>query len=129
MAGAKILIVEDNPVNLELAKDILENHGFDVLSAVNGLEALQTVQNLLPDLILMDLQLPGMSGLTVIETLKADPATAHIPVVAVTAFAMSTDENRARAAGCIGFITKPINTREFPRLVAEFLELNTQSAT
>lgn len=129
MAGAKILIVEDNPVNLELAKDILENHGFDVLSAVNGLEALQTVQNLLPDLILMDLQLPGMSGLTVIETLKADPATAHIPVVAVTAFAMSTDENRARAAGCIGFITKPINTREFPRLVAEFLEINTQSAT
>jgi len=129
MAGAKILIVEDNPVNLELAKDILENHGFDVLSAVNGLEALQTVQNLLPDLILMDLQLPGMSGLTVIETLKADPATSHIPVVAVTAFAMSTDENRARAAGCIGFITKPINTREFPRLVAEFLELNTQSAT
>src|SRR3990172_7169260 len=106
MPPAKILIVEDNPVNLELAKDILENHGFEVLAATNGLEALQIIQKVLPDLILMDLQLPGMSGLAVIESLKADPATAHLPIVAVTAFAMTADENRARAAGCVGFITK-----------------------
>lgn len=129
MSPAKILIVEDNPVNLELAKDILESYGFEVLSATNGLEALQLVQRALPNLILMDLQLPGMSGLAVVESLKADEATCHIPIVAVTAFAMTADENRARAAGCIGFITKPINTREFPRLVSEFIELSTESAT
>ena len=128
MPPAKILIVEDNPVNLELAKDILENYGFEVLSATNGLETFQLIQKTLPDLILMDLQLPGMSGLAVIESLKADPATAHIPIVAVTAFAMAADENRARTAGCIGFIAKPINTREFPRLVTEFIEISAQSA-
>lgn len=127
MPAAKILIVEDNPVNLELAKDILENYGFEILSATNGLEALRVVHKTLPDLILMDLQLPGMSGLAVIESLKADPTTAHITIVAVTAFAMTTDEQRARAAGCAGFITKPINTREFPRQVSGFLEYKSQN--
>lgn len=127
MTSARIFIVEDNPVNLELARDVLESNGFEVQSAANGLEALELIRKALPDLILMDLQLPGMSGLAVIESLKADVSTAGIPVVAVTAFAMTADENRARAAGCIGFITKPINTREFPLLVSRFLELDAQS--
>lgn len=119
---AKILVVEDNPVNLELVRDLLENYGYDVFTAANGLEALDLAKKTIPDLILMDLQLPGMGGLTVTRLIKEDPQTAHIPIVALTAFAMSHDESRARNAGCIGFITKPINTREFPKLVANFLK-------
>ncbi|MCK4268173.1 MAG: response regulator [Actinomycetia bacterium] len=129
MTRPTVLLVEDNPVNLELAKDVLENYGFEVLSATNGLEALEVVEKAPPRLILMDLQLPGMSGIAVIECLKANELTAHIPIVAVTAFAMSADETRARAAGCVGFITKPINTREFPQQVNEFLDMEVQKTT
>lgn len=129
MTPPKILIVEDNPVNLELARDILENCGFEVLAATNGLEALEIIEQTSPDLVLMDLQLPGMSGITVAERIKANETTAHIPIVAVTAFAMSTDKDRARSAGCVGFITKPINTREFPQQVQEFLDMSIQKTT
>ena len=117
----KILIVEDNPVNMELVVDILENQGYEVHAATNGLEVMSFVKHIRPDLVLMDLQLPGMSGLKVTALLKADSETAEIPVVAVTAFAMDTDEERAREAGCCGVITKPINTREFPRLIKKYL--------
>ncbi len=129
MTRPTVLLVEDNPVNLELAKDVLENYGFEVLSATNGLEALEAAEKAPPRLILMDLQLPVMSGIAVIERLKANELTAHIPIVAVTAFAMSTDETRARAAGCVGFITKPINTREFPQQVNKFLDMEVQKTT
>lgn len=118
----KILVVEDNPVNLELVRDLLENYGYNVFTASNGLDALDLSKKVLPDLILMDLQLPGMGGLTATRLIKEDPNTTHIPIVALTAFAMNHDEVRARNAGCVGFITKPINTREFPKLVASFLK-------
>jgi CheY-like chemotaxis protein len=119
-----ILVVEDNPVNMELVVDLLDSYGYQVLKAINGNEAIQIARDRCPDLILMDIQLPGMSGLTATKILKQDDATKNIPVVALTAFAMGADELKAREAGCCGFITKPINTRELPRQVSEFLSVD-----
>lgn len=121
MAGETILIVEDNPLNLELATDLLEAAGYVVRQAGTAEEAIQTARTALPGLILMDVSLPGMDGLAATQALKADPATRAIPVVALTAHAMKGDEDKARAAGCEGYITKPIDTRTFPVTVARFL--------
>lgn len=121
MAGETILIVEDNPLNLELATDLLETAGYVVRQAGTAEEAIQTARTALPGLILMDVSLPGMDGLAATQALKADPATHAIPVVALTAHAMKGDEDKARAAGCEGYITKPIDTRTFPVTVARFL--------
>jgi putative two-component system response regulator len=118
----KILVVEDNPVNMELVTDLLEVAGFSFVSAMTAEEGLRLAELELPDLILMDIQLPGMDGLEATQHLKANPKTLHIPIVALTAHAMKGDEERALAVGCIGYITKPINTRTFPRLVQEFAE-------
>lgn len=108
-----ILIVEDNPTNLELAKDLLEASGFVVLSANEAEQGLRLASQALPDLILMDISLPGMDGLSATRELKQNPSIRHIPVVALTAHAMRGDEQNAMEAGCVGYLTKPIATRDF----------------
>jgi CheY-like chemotaxis protein len=120
--GQRILVIEDNPLNLELVRALLEIHGYEVIdsgSAEEGIERARTEQ---PQLIFIDLSLPGTDGLTATQLLKADAATRHIPVVALTAHAMKGDDERARQAGCDGYMTKPIDTRSFPAAVARFLE-------
>jgi len=121
MAGETILIVEDNELNLELATDLLESAGYIVRQARTAEEAIQAARTTQPHLILMDIGLPGMDGLAATRALKADPATRQIPVLAVTSHAMKGDEDKARASGCSGYITKPIDTRAFPATVARLL--------
>jgi putative two-component system response regulator len=118
----KILVVEDNPVNMELVTDLLEVAGFSFEMAMTAEEGIRLAEAVLPDLILMDIQLPGMDGLEATSILKKNSKTKHIAIVALTAHAMKGDEERALAVGCIGYITKPINTRSFPRMVQEFAE-------
>jgi len=120
-ATPRVLVVEDNSLNLELATDLLEACGIEVIPANTGELAIKLAQEQKPDLILMDLSLPGMDGLQATVALKRDPKTRFIPIVAVTAHAMKGDEQKALRAGCEGYITKPIDTRMFPTLVAEYL--------
>ncbi len=122
MAGEKILIVEDNPINLEMATALLEASGFFVIDAGTAEEGIKLARVEFPDLILMDISLPGMDGLEATGVLKQDPTTKDIPVLAMTAHAMRGDEEKAVAAGCSGYITKPIDTREFPKAVARFID-------
>lgn len=117
-----ILIVDDNATNLKLLRVLLEAEGYAIRTASHANDALQVLRTLRPALILMDIQLPGMDGLTFTRQLKADPDTAAIPVVALTAYAMKGDEEKAREAGCVGYITKPINTRQLAAQVATFLD-------
>lgn len=117
----KVLVVEDNKMNLELVTDILEARGYAVVQATNGTEALEIANSEQPDLILMDIQLPEMDGLEVTRLLKKNMSTRDITVVALTAYAMRGDEAKAREAGCSGYIAKPINTREFARVIDGFL--------
>jgi CheY-like chemotaxis protein len=122
MSLARILVVDDNLTNLKLAVDVLEFEGYGVLRAENAEVAEEVIRRSPPDLILMDIQMPGMDGLTLTRKLKADPTTCDIPVVAMTSFAMKGDEEKAVEAGCAGYLTKPIDTRKLPAYVAEFLE-------
>jgi len=121
MAAIPILIVDDNPSNTKLLAFLLTSRGYEVRTAANADEALATLAAWLPRLILMDIQLPGIDGLTLTRQLKADPATSHIPIIAATAYAMKGDEERALAAGCNGYITKPIDTRQLPLDIERFL--------
>jgi CheY-like chemotaxis protein len=116
-----VLVVDDNPANAALVSFILEKKGYDVHVAVDAAEALAMVADLSPKLIMMELQLPGMDGLSLTRQLKAGALTRHIIVIALTAYAMKGDEERAREAGCDGYISKPINTRTLPGIVAEYL--------
>ncbi len=109
----KVLIVEDNPANMKLSIFLLETAGFEVISATNAETGLSLARSERPDLILMDIQLPGMDGLEAIGLLKRDPVLHYIPVIALTALAMKGDEERIRAAGCNGYIAKPIRYQEF----------------
>jgi CheY-like chemotaxis protein len=118
---ATILIVDDNPTNLQLAADLLEYEGYPVLRAQDAMEALDFLKHAKPGLILMDVQMPGMDGLMLTRRLKADPAYQHIPIIVLTAFAMKGDEDKAREAGCDGYITKPIDSRKLPGQVSEIL--------
>ena len=115
---AKILIVEDNPANLKLAIFLLESAGHSVLSARDAEAGLTLARDEHPNLILMDIQLPGMDGLEAIGLLKRDDATRVIPVIALTALAMKGDEERIRAAGCDGYVAKPLRYREFLATIA-----------
>lgn len=119
--GEPILIVEDNPVNRKLLSFLLTTRGYDVRAAARADEALEMLETFAPRLILMDLQLPGMDGLELTRRLKADPRTQHIVIIAVTAYAMKGDEERVRAAGCDGYVTKPIDTRALPQVIAGYL--------
>ena len=109
----RILIIEDSPVNMALTVAILENAGHAVLQADHAVEGIEIARREQPDLILMDIQLPDLDGLTATRMLKSDPRTAKLPVIALTAFAMKGDEDETRAAGCDGYVTKPIRYKEF----------------
>ena len=117
----KILIVEDNPKSMKLMLMVLRPHGYTLLEATDGEEALEIAIKDKPDLILMDMQLPKLSGLEVTERLRQMPAFNHTPIIAVTASAMKGDKERIIEAGCDLYISKPINTRELPEVIAEIL--------
>ena len=117
----RILVVEDNPLNMELATDLLEAVGFIVCGAHTAEEGLRAAHELLPDLILMDLSLPGLDGLAATRALRADPATRDLTIVALTAHAMRGDDAIALGAGCDGYLTKPIDTRTFAAKAAAFI--------
>ena len=117
----KILIVEDNELNLKLLSDLMELQGYDVLNTRQGLEAIRIAAEARPDIILLDIQLPDISGLDVARRLKANEATRPIPVIAVTAFAMHGDEEETLRSGCNAYIAKPINVRDFLRTVERYL--------
>ncbi len=119
---AHILVVEDNPMNMELAVDLLEVYGYEVTGAEDGFEALERVKDTKFDLILLDMQLPGMDGIEVLGKLKDDPETAKTPVVALTAHAMAGDAERFVEAGCAGYISKPIEVHQFKPAVAQYLD-------
>ncbi len=121
MSEITILVVDDNPTNLKLVADVLAFDGYRILKAGDAEEAQELIKTSPPDLILMDIALPGMDGLTLTRQIKANDKTHDIVVVALTAFAMKGDDEKARAAGCDGYITKPIDTRKLPRYVAECL--------
>lgn len=117
----RILIVDDNRANVKLVSFILSSVGFEVRSAGRAEEALAVLDAFMPRLILMDVQLPGMDGLALTRLLKADKKTRNIVIVALTAYAMRGDEDKARAAGCEGYISKPIDPATFPALIATYL--------
>lgn len=117
----RILIVEDNDLNLKLFRDLLEAHGYETFETKEGLEAIMITRNERPDLILMDIQLPEISGLDITRRLKADETVKHIPIIAVTAFAMKDDEEKILAAGCEAYISKPISIVPFLNTVRKFL--------
>ena len=117
----KVLVVEDTPANMALAVFLLESAGYEVSSATNAEAGLALVREQMPDLVLMDIQLPGMDGLQATALLKMDPVTREIPVVALTALAMKGDAERILAAGCDGYIAKPLAYKEFLATVAEKL--------
>jgi two-component system cell cycle response regulator DivK len=118
----KILIVEDNENNRSLFRDILIFHGYEVSVASDGQEGVALARELMPDLILMDIQMPGMDGMTAGGILKGDPATSGLKIIALTSFAMRGDQEKFVAAGFDGFLSKPISTRELPGLVKRWLE-------
>src|SRR5215471_12648350 len=121
MAEKKILLVEDNPVNRRLATFLLRSQGYQVSEAATAPAAFAILEKEHPDLIVMDIQLPGMDGLEVTRKLKEQPATADIPVIAVTSYAMKGDREKALAAGCAGYVTKPIDKTTFIQEVAAHL--------
>lgn len=117
----RILIVEDNELNLKLFRDLLSANGYETLETKDGVEAISLTRNMRPDLILMDIQLPEISGLDITQKIKADPEIKMIPVIAVTAFAMKDDEEKILAAGCEAYISKPISIEHFMNTVKQFL--------
>jgi two-component system, cell cycle response regulator DivK len=121
MSSARVLIVEDNPLNLKLVRDVLLKAGFDVIEARTGEDGVARAQDSQPDVILMDLQLPGIDGTQAMRTIKASPSGPGIPIVALTAFAMSEDRDRALRNGFDGYLSKPISIRDLPRQIAELL--------
>jgi two-component system, cell cycle response regulator DivK len=121
VATRSVLIVEDNELNMKLFHDLLAAHGYRTIQTRNGFEALELARKHRPDLILMDIQLPEVSGLEVTKWLKDDDELRHIPVVAVTAFAMKGDEERIRSGGCEAYISKPISVMTFLETVRRFI--------
>jgi two-component system cell cycle response regulator DivK len=119
----RILIVEDNDLNLKLFRDLLGANGYETIETKEGYEAINLARNLRPDLILMDIQLPEISGLEVTKRIKADVDIRHIPIIAVTAFAMKDDEEKILRAGCEEYISKPISIAEFLAAVKRFLNV------
>ncbi|HZP97453.1 MAG TPA: response regulator [Candidatus Limnocylindria bacterium] len=123
MAAEPVLLIDDQEMNLELARELLEMDGYAVRTAGDADEALAVLASgFLPRLILMDIQLPGMDGLELTRRLRADPAQAGVVIIALTAYAMVGDRERTLAAGCDGYIAKPIDTRTFSRTIREALE-------
>src|ERR1700692_302601 len=122
MNNVTILVVDDNSTNRKLVSDVLGFEGYRILQASDAESAQEIIRSTPPDLILMDIALPGMDGLTLTRLLKADENNRHIIIVALTAFAMKGDDAKAREAGCDGYVTKPIDTRTLPNAVAGYLQ-------
>jgi CheY-like chemotaxis protein len=122
MPGKLVLIVEDNDKNLELVQDILEFRGFRTLAASNGHEAVELARKHLPDLVLMDIQLPDLDGVSALEQLRSEASTGTIPVIALTAFAMTEDRGRLLDAGFDGYLSKPIDVRTLPDTVLAYCQ-------
>ena len=118
---ARVMVVDDHALNIELVRFILEAEGWAVATAADAQQALQQMPSFAPDLILMDIQLPGVDGLTLTRRLKADPATRHVVIVAFTAYAMKGDEARMLAAGCDGYVSKPIDVGSFAAQIRAWL--------
>lgn len=125
MTGKKILVIEDNELNLKLVRTLLELADFSVLEALDAEQGINLARKELPDVILMDIQLPGLDGLTATKMIKKDPLIKYIPVIAVTSFAMESDGKKAMEAGCVGHISKPIDTRRFAHEVKVLMEAGT----
>jgi len=121
-ATKRVLIVEDNDLNMKLFRDLLEAHGYGTLHTRDGMEVLELARKEKPDLILMDIQLPEVSGLEVTKWLKNDAELKHIPVIAVTAFAMKGDEEKIRSGGCEDYLSKPISVSLFVTTIKKYLE-------
>lgn len=121
MGAATILVVEDNRLNMKLVRDVLEHAGYDVVGATSGEQGVELAAQLRPDLVLMDLQLPGIDGTEALRRIRSAGDTTLVPVVAVTASAMATDREAASRAGFDGFLEKPINARALPSVVASYL--------
>jgi two-component system, cell cycle response regulator DivK len=117
----KVLIVEDNELNMKLFNDLLEANSIETIKTMNGLDAIELARRNKPDLILMDIQLPEVSGLDVIKWLKSEDDLKHIPIIAVTAFAMKGDEERIREGGCEAYLSKPISVAKFLETVKNYL--------
>ena len=117
----RILVIEDTADNRQIMRDLLTNVGYEVFEAVDGLSGVAAVEATKPDLILMDIQLPGIDGYEATRRIKANAAHAHIPIIAVTSYALSGDEDKARAAGCNGYVTKPFSPRDLLARVRSFL--------
>lgn len=125
---SRILVVEDNPANMKLVALVLRDAGHHVLQAVDAVEAREAASRDAPDLILMDVQLPGMDGLSAARAIKANPATCDIPVIALTAMAMQGDAERIRAAGCDGYIAKPIRYKNLLKQLESILAVRSRTA-
>jgi two-component system, cell cycle response regulator DivK len=123
--GEPILVIDDNAINLKLVRVLLTSAGYEVRVAIDAEDAMQVLESFRPRLILMDLQLPGKDGLTLTRELKAAPETSDIVIIALTAYAMKGDEERALAVGCDGYVTKPIDTRGLPGRIAAYLAAGT----
>ena len=117
----RILVVEDQDDNRRIVRDLLTAHGYELLEAVTGIEGVAMAQAHVPDLILMDIQLPGLDGYEATRRIKADPALRHIPLIAVTSYALSGDEAIARAAGCDGYVAKPVSPRHLLAIIKQHL--------
>jgi two-component system, cell cycle response regulator DivK len=127
MTLIRILVVEDNLKNRKLVRDVLRHSGYDVLEATTGEDGVRMARDLAPDLILMDLQLPGIDGVEALRLIRAEPETRQVPAVAVTAFAMPEDRQRAFDSGFNGYVPKPISVRSLPQQVHDFLALGDMS--
>ena len=122
MKTKTILVIEDNELNMKLVKGLIKIGKYRLLEANDAESGIQQIREQRPDLVLMDIQLPGMDGLSATKIIKEDPELKDIPVVALTSYAMQGDEEKALAAGCTGYITKPIDTRNFLKTVSEYLK-------
>jgi CheY-like chemotaxis protein len=121
MANKTVLVVEDNALNMKLVRSLLKIRNYGVLEAVDAETGIQLTRKHRPDLVLMDVQLPGIDGLKATQIIKGDPALKDIPVVALTSYAMQGDEEKAVKAGCTGYITKPLDTKAFLETIDEYL--------
>ena len=128
MSKGEVLLVDDNPANLKLVRVLLTTEGYKVRVASDAEEALKVLDDFEPQLILMDVQLPGMDGLELTRRLKADPRRRHIVIIALTAYAMKGDEEKARAAGADGYLSKPVDTRTLPASIAGYLQRRAETS-
>lgn len=122
MSGKNVMVVEDNEKNRKLMRVVLKAKGYNVIEATTGEEALSLLKGNIPDIILMDIQLPGIDGITLVKQIKADAHTKDIPVIAVTAYAMKGDEQKILDTGCNAYVSKPINTQELPLIIEKYIK-------